>query len=180
MLSQHNKASTEITRAAFRERLLKFGFKTTEEELNDLCKVMSTGTNKLVDVKLIKDLMSQVKQGHAATGGKASRLSVAPRSVLQILEVLQRKLNVERMDAPEFFDYLDHDKSGDIDRYEFVNGIEVMAIQGITKPGLKELFDFMDENGDESLSRDEFANYIKGAEKTNEEKIKALPEDLKR
>ena len=84
------------------------------------------------------------------------------------------------MDAAEFFDYLDNDKSGDIDRYEFVNGIDVMGIQGIKKHDLKELFDFMDENGDESLSKDEFANYIKGAEKTNEEKIKALPDDLKR
>lgn len=84
------------------------------------------------------------------------------------------------MDAAEFFDYLDGDKSGDIDRYEFVNGIDLMNIQLIKRHELKELFDFMDENGDENLSRDEFSNYIKGAEKTADEKIRALPEDLKR
>jgi Ca2+-binding EF-hand superfamily protein len=75
---------------------------------------------------------------------------------------------------------LDNDGNGNIDRFEFVNGITRMDLTGIEdKRELKDLFDFMDANGDEELSRDEFACYIKGAEKTNEEKIRSLPEDLK-
>lgn len=181
LLSQYNKDSTEIARPVFKERLAKMQFKVTEEELTDLYKVMSSGSSKMVDVKMIKNLMKDVRQGPIDAHGKAgSRISVAPQSVRSVLDLLQRTLNKDRMDALEFFGVLDNDNSGDIDRYEFVNGIDNMRIQGVRKHDLKELFDFMDENGDESLSRDEFANYIKGAEKTNEEKIKALPEDLKR
>lgn len=84
------------------------------------------------------------------------------------------------MDAGEFFKYLDSNNDGVVDRFEFVNGIDKMGLQGeIDKRDLKDLFDFMDANGDEELSRDEFACYIKGAEKSNEEKIRSLPDDLK-
>lgn len=182
LLSQFNKESTEISRAAFKERLnlLKFPYK--EEELQDLYRHLGTGNSKNVDVKPIEKYMKNMKAGSTnAEQAALSRLDgPANQRVKNTLEMIQRNLNKKGMDAGEFFKYLDSNNDGVVDRFEFVNGIDKMGLQGeIDKRDLKDLFDFMDANGDEELSRDEFACYIKGAEKSNEEKIRSLPDDLK-
>lgn len=73
LLSQFNKESTEISRAAFKERLnlLKFPYK--EEELQDLYRHLGTGNSKNVDVKPIEKYMKNMKAG--STNAEQAALS---------------------------------------------------------------------------------------------------------
>jgi Ca2+-binding EF-hand superfamily protein len=178
LLPQFSK-STEMPRAAFRDRLKHVKFTCPDEEMQDLMKVLATPDGKAVDIKPLKKKMAEKGGAAGSAPNVAGRLGIAPAVVRDCLEILQRHLSKEKTDADEFFAFLDKDNSGDISRAEFVNGIDNMRMPGVKKQALKDLFDFMDMDESDDLSRYEFANYIKGAEKTNDEKIRALPAELR-
>ena len=66
---------------------------------------------------------------------------------------------------------LDKDGNGYVDKLEFVSGLEIMNIPGLTKKDFSTIFECIDIDGNGFLSVNEFGLFVEGAALTREERI---------
>jgi Ca2+-binding EF-hand superfamily protein len=78
------------------------------------------------------------------------------------------------MSVKQLHEDLDEDGDGNVDRREFLTRMVRHRIDGINPRDLGNIFDALDLNGDGVISPEEFQLYLKGANKSREQRAKDI------
>lgn len=125
--------------------------------------------------------LSQVKISGQQRGGRGQQQqsygNLSPTSK-ELLSRISVWLQENQYTTQKIHTLLDQNTDGFVDREEFIEGLAVHGIRGVTRRELAQIFDEIDLNGDQYLALNEFAIFIQGAQLTREQRIQDLPDEI--